>query len=88
MITDKDIRTDYSPIVAMRFEADGNVWGIAKLGPDHFVPIDRVKIPAGRGEIIMTVEGQERRWKIRIPIGTLPFDDEVKIVHEDEPQHA
>jgi hypothetical protein len=82
MISDKEIRTDYSPIVAMRLEANGKVWGIAKLGPDHFVPIDRVEIPAGRGEIIMTVDGEERRWKVRIPNDAFRFDNDVKILHE------
>jgi hypothetical protein len=82
MISDAQIRTDYSPIVSMRLEANGKVWPIAKLGPDHFVPIDRGEIPAGRGQIIMTVDGQERRWNVRIPNDVFPFDNEVKILHE------
>jgi hypothetical protein len=44
--------------------------------------MDRVEIPAGRGEIIMTVDGEERRWKVRIPNDVLPFDNDVKILHE------
>ena len=82
MIAETEVRSDYSPIVAMRLEAGGKVWRIAKLGPDYFVPVDRVEIPAGRGEIVMTVDGQERRWKVRIPNDVFPFDNEVKILHE------
>jgi hypothetical protein len=82
MIVENQIRSDYSPIVAMRLEAAGKVWRIAKLGPDHFVPVDRAQIPAGRGEIVMTVDGQERRWRVLILNDALPFDNAVKIVHE------
>ncbi len=82
MIAENEIRSDYSPIVAMWLETAGKVWRIAKLGPDHFVPIDRAEIPAGRGEIVMTVDGQERRWKVTIPNDVLPFDNDVKILHE------
>jgi hypothetical protein len=83
MIADKDIRSDYSPIVSMRLEANGQVWKIAKLGPDHFVPVGHPQIPACNGVIVMVVDGQERRWNVRIVTDVLPFDDDVKILHRE-----
>ncbi len=81
MIADTEIRSDYSPIVSMRLEANGQVWPIAKLGPDHFVPVDHLQIPACDGVIVMIVDGHERRWIVRIVNDVLPFDDDVKILH-------
>lgn len=85
MIADTEIRSDYSPIVSMWLEANGQVWPIAKLGPDHFVPVGRPQIPTCNGVIIMSVDGHERRWTVRIVNDVLPFDDEVRIVHRRTP---
>jgi hypothetical protein len=82
MIADTEIRSDYSPIVSMRLEANGEVLPIAKLGPDHFVPAHRFQMPACDGVIVMTVEGQERRWEVRIVHDVLPFDESIAILHK------
>jgi hypothetical protein len=82
MIADKEIRSDYSPIVSMRLEANGQVRRIAKLGPDHFVPADPFEMPACTGVIIMTVDGNERRWPVRILNDVSRRDSEVPIVDE------
>ena len=72
MIAENQIRSDYSPVVAMRLEAGGKVWRISKLGPGHFVPSKHIEIPAGPGEIVMTVEGQERAMESSHPQRRLP----------------
>lgn len=72
-----DIRFDYSSDVLLHLEVAGLSWAIAKMGPDHFVPAKRFELPPCTGEIVMTVDEQERRWSIRLTKGVCLFDSAV-----------
>ena len=79
MIVDKGIRCDYSADVRLRLEAGGRTWPIAKLGPDHFVPSGRLDLPPCNADIVLTVDGKERRWSVQLIDGACPLDSEVRI---------
>lgn len=73
-----EIRSNYSSDVRLRLEVAGHSWPIAKLGPDHFVPAERFELEPCTGEIIMTVDQQERRWKVRLIEGVCFFASAVR----------
>jgi hypothetical protein len=65
--------------VRLLLEAEGRTWPIAKIGPDTIVPAAAFNIPACDAEIVLTVDGKERRWKVELIDGVCPFDTEVRI---------
>lgn len=79
MITDTDVRSDYSSDVSLHLEAEGQVWPLAKIGPDHVVPRERFDLPPCDAEIVMTVDGDERRWRVRLVRGVCYFDSTVRV---------
>lgn len=76
---DLDICADYSPDVQLRLEAQGSSWPIAKLGPDYFVPVKGFELNPCDARIVMSVDGEENTWLVRIVHGVCPIDDEVSI---------
>ena len=79
---DMDVRSEYSSNVQLRLVANGRSWPVAKLGPDHFVPSERLELLPCDAEIIMTVDGDERRWNVRIVEGACIFKTVVKIRYQ------
>ena len=82
-MVDMEIRFDYSSDVLLRLEVAGLSWPIAKIGPDHFVPAKRFELAPCTGEIVMTVDEQERRWSIRLTNGVCLFDSAVSYQRSD-----
>ena len=74
---DMEIQSEYSSDVRLRLEAAGHSWPIAKIGPDHFVPAERFQLAPCTGEIVMTVDEQERRWRVCLAKGVCFFDSVV-----------
>lgn len=64
----------------MRLEAGGRSWRVAKLCSDHFVPAERFDLEARTAEIVLTVDGKERRWTVSLINGRVCyFDSDVPI---------
>ena len=78
MIADKDIRSDYSAVVSLRLEAEGQSWPLAKMGKDHVVPAVRIELPPCDAVVVLTVDGDERRWNVRLVDGASPIDLDVR----------
>jgi hypothetical protein len=78
MIADKDIRSDYSAEVHLQLEAEGRVWPLAKIGKDHIVPAEKLELPPCDAVVVMTVDGSERRWNVRLIDGASPIDFDVR----------
>lgn len=76
---DLSIGTDYSPMLRMWLEAEGTSWPIAKLGPEHFVPAESIDLCPCDGRIVMTVDGEEHSWQVKLVRGACPLDDAVPI---------
>jgi len=79
-----ELKTNYSAEIRLRLEADGKSWPISKLGPDGFFPTHPLELDPCAAEIIMTVDGDEHRWKVRLIDGAVPFDSKVRIVYEKQ----
>lgn len=77
-----ELRTNYSAVIHLRLEAMGKCWPVSKLGPDCFFPSKPLELDPCHAEIVMTVDGEERRWKVRLIDGAVPFDSKVRIVYE------
>jgi hypothetical protein len=85
---DMEIRTDFSPKLELRLEADGKSWPLAKLGSDHFVPDEHCKIELDPcdAKIVMTVDGDEQVWRVRLVHGAVPFEQSVRIEYKRDPR--
>jgi len=78
MIAEKDIRSDYSAEVRLQMEAQGRIWPLAKIGKDHVVPAGQIELPPCDAVVIMTVDGSERRWDVRLVDGVSPIMGDVR----------
>ena len=79
MISDLKIRTEYSSDVRLWLEANGNRWPIAKTGPGYFVLAERIELAPCDAEIVMSLDGQERRWQVPLQQGICFFDSYVAV---------
>jgi len=80
MIDESDIRPHYSAHVQLFLEANGQSWRLAKVGPGRIVPRDKIELDAGPAEIVMIVDGKERRWSVDIVDDIVPFDTEARTI--------
>jgi hypothetical protein len=78
MIADRDVRSDYSAEVRLQLEAQGKVWPLAKMGRGHIVPSAPIELPPCDAVVMMTVDGSERRWNVRLVDGASPFDTDIR----------
>jgi hypothetical protein len=78
MIANRDIRSDYSADVRLQPEAQGQVWPLAKIGRDRIVPSEAIELPPCDAVVVMTVDGSERRWSVRLVDGASPLDTDVR----------
>jgi hypothetical protein len=68
------IRSNYSASVDLRLEVNGQQWPLAKTGHDHFVPATPFELPPCDGVIVVSVDGNEHRSKVRLVNGVRPDD--------------
>jgi hypothetical protein len=53
----------------MRLAFDGCTLPVAQLGPDFLILHKPFEHPPTDAEISLTVDGQEERWRVRLPQG-------------------
>ncbi|MCW5774889.1 MAG: hypothetical protein KIS87_00385 [Phycisphaeraceae bacterium] len=58
----------YSADVRLHLRINGDFIPLAQIGPDDVVLREPATIPPGPGEVIMHVDGRERRWTVTIGI--------------------
>ncbi|HUE17216.1 MAG TPA: hypothetical protein VMR25_23900 [Planctomycetaceae bacterium] len=57
---------------------DGQAYGLAEIGPDFVTLREPVELPAGQAQVIMIVDGIERRrWTVFLEYGAVPFELDV-----------
>ncbi len=59
----------YSADVRMELHINGLVLPITHLGPDFFVLTISIDHPPAEGEILMSIDGHESRWAVRLADG-------------------
>lgn len=52
---------------------------IAQLGPDFLILRQPAQLPPATAEIVLQVDGSERRWPVRLPHGASPEKPEVAL---------
>lgn len=53
----------------MQLSVNGHLLSIAQLGPDFVFLDDPIDHPPAEAEIAMSIDGREKRWKVRLPEG-------------------
>jgi hypothetical protein len=48
---------------------NGQTLSVGQLGPDFLVLDHPAEQPAGTADILMSVDGREQRWSVRLPEG-------------------
>jgi hypothetical protein len=53
----------------MELRISRSVWAISHLGPDFLILAQPVDHPPAQAEIVMSVDGKQCRWAVRLPAG-------------------
>ena len=64
----------------MRLEACGETLELSQIGPENIILRDLASLPPCQGEVVMLVDGHERRWQVQIPEGVVYGNRLVPIV--------
>jgi hypothetical protein len=60
---------NHSARARMELRLNGSVLNISHLGPDFLILAQPVDHPPAEAEIVMSVDGKQSRWSIRLPAG-------------------
>jgi len=59
----------HSADIRIQLYVNGHILPIAQLGPDFLVLRKPIDLSPCEAEIAMSVDGRERRWRVRLPAG-------------------
>jgi hypothetical protein len=60
---------NHSADVRMELRLNGSVLKISQLGPDFLMLAQPVDHPPAHAEIVMSIDGKQSRWAVRLPAG-------------------
>jgi hypothetical protein len=85
MIQQSELKTNYSSNVELYLKVGNQSWELASIERDFVTPRDsEIELEKNcRGEVVMLVDGQERRWKVIAKRGPVPFDTRIPIISND-----
>ncbi len=63
----------------MTLSVNGSVLRIGQLGPDFLILRNPIEHPPSDAEIMVSIDGHERRWTIRLPDGISVASDLTRI---------
>jgi hypothetical protein len=69
----------HSADVRMALLLNERVLPIAQLGPDFLFLAAPASHPPGIAEVLLSVDGHEERWTVRLPEGIQPGDERVSV---------
>ena len=64
----------FSAEVRLELRASGQVYDLASIGPNQFVPRYPLDLPSCDAEVVMFVDGSGFLWPVRLPNGAVPFE--------------
>ncbi len=67
----------FSAEVRIELRAEGETFSLSSIGPNELILREASDIAICDAEIVMHVDGEEFRWSIHLPGGTVPFSEEV-----------
>ena len=71
--------TGHSTVVRMQLCVNGHIMSIGQLGPDFLILDNPTDHPACDGEVLMSIDGRERRWQVNLPNGINSAEAETAI---------
>jgi len=69
----------FSADVTLTLLMNDKSYPLSKIGRDEIFFRSPVHIPPGLAEILMTVDGREHRWPVKLVHGAYPFDEAVQV---------
>jgi hypothetical protein len=69
MSTAKVQQFAHSADVRIELCVNGHILPVSHLGPDFVVLKDTVEHPPAEAEIALSIDGDESRWRVRLPEG-------------------
>lgn len=73
----------FSAELTLQLTVGNRTFQVAKASPNYIVLREPADIPAGeQGELLMTVDGKPRSWRVKLIHGAVPFSRKVKTVLE------
>jgi hypothetical protein len=70
----------YSADVQMELRVNGRIFDVGQLGPDFVILRDATEHPPADGEMMVSIDGDVKRWPVRLPDGVVPGKDRTRIV--------
>jgi hypothetical protein len=70
----------YSAEVQMELRVNGRVFSVGQLGPDFVMLDDPVEHPPADGEMMVSIDGEVKRWPVWLPDGVVPGKDRTRMV--------
>jgi hypothetical protein len=63
---------DFSTDVRLTLRiADGD-YSLGQIAPDYIILDPPSSLPPGLGEVILSIDGRERKWPVELPVGSSP----------------
>jgi hypothetical protein len=69
----------HSSLVQMRLIINGLSIPVRQMGPDFVLVDSSADVPPGDATIALSVDGKERRWRVRLPEGVSKESDRVTL---------
>ena len=73
----------YSADVRIHLNVNGYVLRVGQLGPDFVILRDPPNHPPSKGEIVLSIDGEESRWIVHLPNGIIADQPETPIISEE-----
>jgi len=63
----------------MNLYVNGHIFSIGQLGPDFLILDDPAENPPADAEIMFSIDGRVRRWRVLLPDGISPGEPRTRI---------
>lgn len=60
----------YSADVRLTLRAGACCWRLGQIAPDYIVFDPPASLPPGPAEVILTIDGRDRIWRVELPDGS------------------
>lgn len=70
----------------LELRASGQVYDLASIGPNQFIPRQPLDLPSCDAEVVMFVDGSGFLWPVRLPNGAVPFEKTISTSPRGEMQ--
>jgi hypothetical protein len=76
----------YSAEVRLELRVGGEVFDLASIGPNRFIPRNPMELPTCDADVVMFIDGVGFLWPVRLPNGAVPFEKTISTTPRGEMQ--